>query len=80
MFKLSFENIETLGTESENVKRCGSAFATTLNVRDLQRPWMRAAEFLQHQSKNRNSIDNLVGGLNPSEILVNWDDYSQYMA
>ena len=33
MFKLS---IETLGTESENVKRCGSAFATALNVRDLQ--------------------------------------------
>ena len=25
-------------------------------------------------------IDVLVGGLNPSEeILVNWDDYSQYM-
>ena len=33
MFKLS---IETLGAESENVKRCGSAFATALNVRDLQ--------------------------------------------
>ena len=26
------------------------------------------------------SIYKLVGGLNPSEkILVNWDDYSQYM-
>ena len=74
MFKLS---IETLGTESENVKRCGSAFATALNVRDLQQ------QIVHHQSKNRNSrgvtIWLVVSTPLKKIYIVSWDDYSQYM-